>query len=131
MKKQSDLKLVKSMAMTFLYLPVEETEFSPIVVMHPVFENGFVGIKESGEFKMVNILESEDDLEKAIKRIREIKTQKTDYNTKQKELFDLLNISPNNKELYNLAFSLSNKATLSSYLFDRKTSNLFTLFAYL
>ena len=66
MKKQSDLKLVKSMALTFLHLPVEETEFSPIVVMHPIFENGFVGIKENGEYKLINILESEESLQKAI-----------------------------------------------------------------
>jgi len=68
MKKQSDLKLVKSMAIAFLHLPVEETEFSPIVVMHPIFENGFVGIKENGKFKMVNIMESEAELEKARKQ---------------------------------------------------------------
>lgn len=68
MTKQSDLKLVKSMAIAFLHLPVEETEFSPIVVMHPIFENGFVGIKENGKFKMVNIMESEAELEKARKQ---------------------------------------------------------------
>lgn len=68
MKKQSNLKLVKSIAMAFLYLPIEETEFSPIVIMHPIFENGFVGIKENCEFKMINILESEDNLEKARKQ---------------------------------------------------------------
>lgn len=70
MKKQTDLKLVKSTALAFLYLPVEETDFSPIVVMHPIFENGFVGIKEHGEFKMINILESEDNLERARKQWR-------------------------------------------------------------
>ena len=70
MNKQTDLKLVKSMALTFLHLPVKETEFSPIVVMHPIFENGFVGIKENGEFKLVNIMESEDNLEKARKQWR-------------------------------------------------------------
>lgn len=70
MKKQTDLKSIKSIALAFLYLPVEETDFSPIVVMHPIFENGFVGIKINGEFIMVNILESEENLEKAIKTWR-------------------------------------------------------------
>lgn len=62
MKKQSDIQSVKSVALAFLNLPVEETDFSPIVVMHPIFENGFVGVKIDGEYTMVNILESEENL---------------------------------------------------------------------
>lgn len=62
MKKQSDIQSVKSVALAFLNLPVEETDYSPIVVMHPIFENGFAGVKIDDEYKMVNILESEENL---------------------------------------------------------------------
>lgn len=67
MKKKTNLDNVKSMAITFLYQPVEETECSPLVVMHPIFETGITGIPKAGDVKMVNILESEDDLKCLIK----------------------------------------------------------------
>ena len=36
------LKRAKELAITFLHLPMTETVFSPAVVMHPFFENGFL-----------------------------------------------------------------------------------------
>lgn len=65
MNKETNLKLVKSMAIAFLNLPVEETELSPICVMHPIFENGFVYIQT--DKKIVNILENKENIHKAIK----------------------------------------------------------------
>jgi len=47
--KQTDLSAVKSVARTFLYLPIEETEVSPIVVQHPFYENGFMMLPNSPE----------------------------------------------------------------------------------
>jgi len=65
--KKTNYQAVKNTALSFLHLPIEETDFSPIVVMHPIFESGFVSAKVNGEFKIINILESEDNLQMAIK----------------------------------------------------------------
>ena len=39
MKKEEQLKQAKSLAVTFLHIPMTETEYSPIAVQHPFFEN--------------------------------------------------------------------------------------------
>lgn len=41
MRKETDLAEVKNILKDFLHMPVEETELSPIVVQHPIFETGF------------------------------------------------------------------------------------------
>ncbi len=71
MKKETNLESVKSIAISFLYQPVEETEYSPIVVSHPIFESGITGINKDGDMKMVNILESDEDLKCLIKMYRD------------------------------------------------------------
>ena len=69
--KQTDLNAVKSVARTFLYLPIEETEVSPIVVQHPFYENGFMMLPNSPEDpqnkmpKMLDLLNSSEDVIKA------------------------------------------------------------------
>lgn len=63
MLKQSNLDDIKSMAITFLYIDVTETEMSPIVVQHPIFENGIQALKVDEEMELVNILENNDNLE--------------------------------------------------------------------
>lgn len=69
MLKQSNLKNIKSVAKAFLYIDVEETEVSPIVVQHPIFENGIQALEQSDySTKLINILEDE-------KRIRSIKVE--------------------------------------------------------
>ena len=62
MSNPTDIKSIKAMALAFLNLPVEKTDYSPIVVLHPVFESGFVSAKINGKRTMVNILESEENL---------------------------------------------------------------------
>ena len=44
MRKETDLDAVKEVLKAFLYMPVEETEYSPIVVQHPIFESGFSSV---------------------------------------------------------------------------------------
>ena len=55
MRKETDLAKVKNLLKDFLHMPVEETELSPIVVQHPIFETGFSYIND----KMTNILTPE------------------------------------------------------------------------
>ena len=64
--KKTNYQKVKDTALAFLHIPVEETNFSPIVVMHPIFESGFISAKINGEFTILNILENEENLQKAI-----------------------------------------------------------------
>ena len=56
--KTTDLKSIKSIVLSFLYFDIEETEFSPIIVTHPIFESGIVMLPNSN--KPYNILEDED-----------------------------------------------------------------------
>ncbi|MBR3604812.1 MAG: HDIG domain-containing protein [Candidatus Gastranaerophilales bacterium] len=63
----------------------------------------------------------EDDLDKAFIKIREIKTEKTNYDTKQKELFDLLNIDDLVRKNYTVSYILSSTdSNLTSLYNDTK-----------
>lgn len=62
MLKESNLELVKSVAISFLYMDIEETDYSPIVVMHPIFESGFIAIRKDGKPEFINIIESPENL---------------------------------------------------------------------
>lgn len=62
MLKESNLELVKSVAISFLYMDIEETDYSPIVVMHPIFESGFTAIRKNGKPEFINIMESHENL---------------------------------------------------------------------
>lgn len=57
--KETDMEKVKAIAHTFLYFDLKKTKSSPIVVQHPFFNNGIVGLKDrqTGELRVVNILE--------------------------------------------------------------------------
>lgn len=55
MRKETDLTAVKNILKDFLHMPVEETELSPIVVQHPIFESGFSYIND----EMTNIMTPE------------------------------------------------------------------------
>lgn len=68
---KTNLEAVKDVAISFLYMPVEETDFSPIVVMHPIFETGLIAIDIDGKYKIVNIVENRKNLNIAIKRYGE------------------------------------------------------------
>lgn len=58
--KVTDLKAIQDVAIAFLYQEIEETRFSPIVVIHPVFESAIVYSPRTRS--MVNILEDKDGL---------------------------------------------------------------------
>ena len=55
MRKETDLTAIKNILKDFLHMPVEETELSPIVVQHPIFESGFSYIND----EMTNIMTPE------------------------------------------------------------------------
>lgn len=54
--KKTNIEKLKEILYLFLMMDVEETEFSPLVVLHPIFESG---VACNGEGNMVNILEAE------------------------------------------------------------------------
>lgn len=67
MKKKTDLKIIKEIAKSLLSIEPVETDYSPIVIQHPFFSSGIVAIrnKESKQLEVVNILESEENWQKA------------------------------------------------------------------
>ena len=66
MKKETNLTEVKNILKDFLHMPVEETELSPIVVQHPIFETGFSSVNG----KIVDIMTS-DGLEEVVNKMEE------------------------------------------------------------
>ena len=60
--KTNDMDGLKELALSFLYLDIQETQFTPIVVMHPFTNTGTVGHMINGEIKMLNLVENDDDL---------------------------------------------------------------------
>ena len=62
MLKKSNLELIKSVAISFLYMDIEETDYSPIVVMHPIFESGITAIRKNGKSEFINITENHENL---------------------------------------------------------------------
>lgn len=91
---ETNMESVKSVAKTFLYLDIETTKLSPIIIKHPFFDSGFVGLRENGVNRIGNILECESDL----KLTREIKEKQID------EAQDVLQISMYITKPYKLAF---------------------------
>ena len=82
------------MAKLFLYYDIAETEFSPMVIQHPIFESANFTTMENGEFKIVNILEDAD----ALKKIQERYSQRIDN---AKELLEIYAII---RKAYRLTF---------------------------
>ena len=70
MPKTTNLDKVKNVAMTFLSMPIEDTEMSPIIIQHPIFESGFQSIIVNGEFKITNITEDKDGLRQVTNTLR-------------------------------------------------------------
>lgn len=66
MRKETDLAEVKNILKDFLHMPVEETELSPIVVQHPIFESGVSSVNG----KIVDIT-TPDGLEIAVNKMEE------------------------------------------------------------
>ena len=55
MRKETDLTAIKNILKDFLHMPVEETDYSPIVVQHPIFESGISYVNN----KMTDIMTPE------------------------------------------------------------------------
>ena len=55
MRKETDLTAIKNILKDFLHMPVEETEYSPIVVQNPIFESGISYVNN----KMTDIMTPE------------------------------------------------------------------------
>lgn len=67
MKKVTDLEAVKNIARCLAHLEIGETEFSPIVVQHPIFDSGIVWVE--GRENLVNILEDKEGYKKAMEQL--------------------------------------------------------------
>lgn len=57
MLAKTDLNAVKRIAKTLVYLDIEPTNFSPIVVQHPFIDTGITAVKNGSSFRMINLLE--------------------------------------------------------------------------
>lgn len=68
MEKISNLDKIKDVAVAFLNEDIEKTEYSPLIVIHPIFENGIQSVKKDGKFELVNILEDEESFDEIISR---------------------------------------------------------------
>lgn len=64
MNTTTNLEAVKDVALSFLYIDVEETNYSPVVVAHPIFESGILYTPHTK--KMVNIFEDKDGFEEVL-----------------------------------------------------------------
>lgn len=58
----TQLESVKEQARVLLYTDIHLTEFSPVIVQHPFTIFGYVGIKEDGEVRLLEVSGNEDDL---------------------------------------------------------------------
>lgn len=74
--KTTDLEAIKDVALSFLYIEVSKTDFSPIVVAHPIFESGILYTPHTK--RMINIFEDKEGFDEILefydKQIRNEKT---------------------------------------------------------
>ena len=56
---ESDLDAIMQTATIFLNMDIKDTPFSPMIVQHPIFESGYIGIIQNGKYKPVNICDDE------------------------------------------------------------------------
>lgn len=56
---ESNLDAIKQTAIIFLNMDIKDTPFSPMIVQHPIFESGYIGIIQKGKYKPVNICDDE------------------------------------------------------------------------
>lgn len=62
MRTETDLSKVKAAAEMLLMTDIHETPYSPMVVQHPFTSSGIVGVKDSGEMKILDITENQENL---------------------------------------------------------------------
>ena len=80
MLKETDLEKVKSIARMLLLTPVHKTPYSPVVVQHPFTSSGIATAKKDGVLQIIDITESEENLERWQDWMREwIKNAKSAY----------------------------------------------------
>ena len=60
MRKHTKLDSVKEVALCFLYMDITDTDFSPMIIQHPIFENGFQYSRKTKE--LVDIYNNADNL---------------------------------------------------------------------
>ena len=73
MNRQERLSHIKSVVLSFLYQDVKETEYSPVVVLHPIFESAIIMIKnKNGKNEMINVLESKENLNAAFNHYKNV-----------------------------------------------------------
>ena len=65
-RKETDMNTIKELLKAFLHMPVEKTEFFPMIVQHPIFESGYSNVNG----KIVDITTS-DGLKEAIDELTE------------------------------------------------------------
>lgn len=65
---KDDLEAVRNLALQFLYMDIGETEFSPYVVQHPIFESASTIIQTTSGHKPVNLLEDPGALDEVRKQ---------------------------------------------------------------
>lgn len=68
--KDTDLDRLKEVAISLLYVDIEETPLSPMIVQHPVFESGIYFVNNDGDF--VNLLTDSEGLVQARKNIESL-----------------------------------------------------------
>lgn len=63
-RKESDLNEIKALAKIFVYTEITKTEFSPAIIIHPIFESGIQYFKIDNEIKMIDITDDEEGIKK-------------------------------------------------------------------
>ena len=80
MREKTDLEKVKSIARMLLLTPIHKTPYSPVVVQHPFTSSGIATAKKDGVLQIIDITESEENLERWQDWMREwIKNAKSAY----------------------------------------------------
>ena len=63
MREHTDLQKIKSLAHSLLYLDIELTKYSPLVVKHPFTDSGISGVrKEDGSLVIADLVNKPEDL---------------------------------------------------------------------
>jgi len=70
MDRELQLQRAKSLAITFLHLPISITPYSPLAILHPFFESGFLYDQYDGE-GLFNALEDTEKYKNFIKSFSE------------------------------------------------------------
>lgn len=71
--KETNLRAVKEKAKALLYVDIQLTEYSPMIVQHPFTNSALVGVrgKEKGKIDLVNLLEGGEALEAWQNQVKE------------------------------------------------------------